>query len=169
MFNGSVAAKPSFDGSDQSSGKTKKARPPMAPRGTGRRAQLAMEAPGPALHRTGDVRRRRAFQAKRPGGGFDVAARKQPPRRGFIRVGTAPDGEPLYAAQWYEEPGEDMMRSYLSTARGPGWGLIACRTAPDYRVEDCVPLSEYPEGSQINRAILAAAWEFRVRPPRRGG
>jgi protein TonB len=85
------------------------------------------------------------------------------------RVGTAPNGEPLYAAQWYEEPGAEMMRSYLSTARGPGWGLIACRTAPDYRVEDCVALDEYPQGSQIARAALAAAWEFRVRPPRRGG
>jgi protein TonB len=85
------------------------------------------------------------------------------------RVGTAPNGEPLYAAEWYREPSDRMMRDYLSTARGPGWGLIACRTAPEYRVEDCVALSEYPEGSQINRAVLAMAWEFRVRPPRRGG
>lgn len=85
------------------------------------------------------------------------------------RVGTAPNGEPLYAAQWYREPEAAMMRSYLSTARGPGWGLIACRTALDYRVEDCVGLGEYPEGSQIERSALAAAWEFRVRPPRRGG
>ena len=46
---------------------------------------------------------------------------------------------------------------------------MACRTAPDYRVEDCVALHEYPSGSQINRAIIAAAWEFRVRPPRLGG
>ena len=85
------------------------------------------------------------------------------------RVGTAPNGEPLYAAEWYREPDDVMLRNYLSTARGPGWGLIACRTAPDYRVEDCVALNEYPEGSQINRAVLAAAWEFRVRPPRLGG
>jgi hypothetical protein len=49
------------------------------------------------------------------------------------------------------------MRAYLSTARGPGWGLIACRTAPDYRVEDCVALGEYPEGSQIARSALGAA------------
>jgi protein TonB len=40
---------------------------------------------------------------------------------------------------------------------------------PDYRVEDCVALDEYPQGSQINRAVLAAAWEFRVRPPFLGG
>lgn len=84
-------------------------------------------------------------------------------------VGTAPNGEPLYAAAWHREPRSDELRAYLSTARGPGWGLIACRTAPNYRVEDCVALDEYPAGSQINRAILAAAWEFQVRPPRRGG
>ena len=85
------------------------------------------------------------------------------------RVGTAPNGEPLYAAAWYREPSDGELRGYLSTASGPGWGLIACRTAPDYRVEDCVGLDEYPNGSQINRAVLAAAWQFQVRPPRRGG
>jgi len=84
-------------------------------------------------------------------------------------VGTAPNGEPLYAAAWYREPRPSDLGAYLATARGPGWGLIACRTAPGYRVEDCVPLAEYPAGSQINRAILAAAWEFKVLPPRRGG
>lgn len=85
------------------------------------------------------------------------------------RVGTAPNGEPLYAAAWYREPSDGELRGYLSTASGPGWGLIACRTVPDYRVEDCVALDEYPNGSQINRAVLAAAWQFRVRPPRLGG
>lgn len=94
---------------------------------------------------------------------------RSPAFRDTERVGTAPNGEPLYAAEWYHEPAADMLRAYLSTARGPGWGLIACRTAPDYRVEDCDALEEYPEGSQINRSVLAAAWEFRVRPPRRGG
>jgi protein TonB len=85
------------------------------------------------------------------------------------RVGTAPNGEPLYAAKWYRKPYDDELRGYLSTATGPGWGLIACRTAPDYRVEDCVGLEEHPRGSLINRAILAAAWQFKVRPPRLGG
>jgi protein TonB len=92
-----------------------------------------------------------------------------PAFRDSERVGTAPNGEPLYAAAWYREPRDDQLRDYLSTASGPGWGLIACRTAPDYRVEDCVGLDEYPNGSQITRAVLAAAWEFRVRPPRLGG
>lgn len=85
------------------------------------------------------------------------------------RVGTAPNGEPLYAASWYREPRPGELRGYLSTATGPGWGLIACRTVPDFRVEDCVALEEYPTGSNINRAVLAAAWQFRVRPPRLGG
>lgn len=85
------------------------------------------------------------------------------------RVGTAPNGEPLYAAAWYREPTNDELRGYLSTASGPGWGLVACRTVENYRVEDCVALEEYPAGSQMNRAILAAAWQFRVRPPRLGG
>ncbi len=84
-------------------------------------------------------------------------------------VGTAPNGEPLYAAAWYSRPRPEQLRGYLSTASGPGWGLIACRTVPDYRVEDCVGLDEYPHGSQITRAVLAAAWEFRVRPARVGG
>lgn len=85
------------------------------------------------------------------------------------RVGTAPNGEPLYAASWYREPRDDELAGYLSTARGPGWGLIACRTVPDYRVEDCVGIEEYPRGSNIMRSVLAAAWQFRVRPPRLGG
>ncbi|WP_374594153.1 hypothetical protein [Sphingosinicella sp.] len=83
--------------------------------------------------------------------------------------GTGPNGEPLYAASWYREPYDDELAGYLSTARGPGWGLIACRTVQDFRVEDCVALGEYPQGSQIARSVLAAAWQFRVRPPQIGG
>lgn len=93
-----------------------------------------------------------------------------PPVSDTPRVsGSGPNGEPLYAASWYREPYDDELRGYLSTATGPGWGLIACRTAPDYRVEDCVKVDEYPAGSNIARAVLAAAWQFRVRPPRVGG
>lgn len=83
--------------------------------------------------------------------------------------GTGPNGEPLYAAAWYREPYDDELAGYLSTATGPGWGLIACRTVANFRVEDCVAIAEYPRGSNINRSVLAAAWQFRVRPPRIGG
>ena len=85
------------------------------------------------------------------------------------RVGTAPGGQAMYAAAWYREPYADELAGYLSTADGPGWALIACRTAPEWRVEDCVALDEYPNGSNISRAVLAASWQFQVRPPRLGG
>ena len=83
--------------------------------------------------------------------------------------GSGPNGEPLYAAAWYREPYPDELRGYLSTARGPGYALIACRTVRDWRVEDCALLDEYPAGSGIGRAVMAAAWQFKVRPPRLGG
>jgi len=85
------------------------------------------------------------------------------------RVGTAPDGEPLFAARWYREPTDQELSGYLSTATGPGSALIACKTVADYYVEDCVLLGENPPGSQIGRAVMAAAWQFRVRPARIGG
>lgn len=85
------------------------------------------------------------------------------------RVGTAPNGEPLYAARWYREPYDSELAGYLSTARGPGWALIACKTVPEFRVEDCVALAEYPDNSQMARAVLAAAWQFKVRPPQLRG
>jgi protein TonB len=83
--------------------------------------------------------------------------------------GSGPNGEPLYAARWYREPYDNELSGYLSTAQGPGWGLIACKTVADFRVDDCIGLGEYPQGSNIMRAVLAAAWLFRVRPPRLGG
>lgn len=85
------------------------------------------------------------------------------------QVGTAPNGEPLYAARWYREPTDQELAGYLSTANGPGVALIACRTVSGYYVEDCQLLGESPQGSQIGRAVLAAAWQFRVRPARIGG
>ncbi len=85
------------------------------------------------------------------------------------QVGTAPNGEPLYAAKWYREPTDSELAGYLSTANGPGAALIACKTVAGYYVEDCVLLSESPQGSMMGRAVLAAAWQFRVRPARIGG
>lgn len=83
--------------------------------------------------------------------------------------GRGPNGEPLYAASWFREPYDSELRGYLSTARPPGWALIACRTVQDYRIDSCTLLDEYPDGAQIGRAVLAAAWQFRVRPPRLRG
>lgn len=96
---------------------------------------------------------------------------RRPEERGgdSPRVGTTPSGEPLYAAQWVREPYPDELRGYLQSARGPGWGLIICRTVPGNRVDDCEILDEFPSGSGLGRAVQAAAWQFQVRPPRVGG
>ena len=85
-------------------------------------------------------------------------------------VGTAPNGQPLYAAEWYREPTQTELAAYMprSLPQGGGWGLIACRTAPRYRVEDCVELGS-STGSRLAGAARQAAWQFLVRPPRRGG
>ncbi|MEG3180719.1 hypothetical protein [Sphingomonas sp. LT1P40] len=83
--------------------------------------------------------------------------------------GRGPKGEPLYAASWYREPYPSELNGYLSAATGPGWGLINCRTVANFRVDDCYGIAEYPEGSKIMRSVLAAAWQFQVRPPRVGG
>lgn len=106
----------------------------------------------------------------RPNAGYGPADTGNPRTAGDSeRVGTAPNGEPLYAARWYREPTDQELAGYLSTANGPGVALIACKTVAGYYVEDCVLVGESPEGSQIGRAVLAAAWQFRVRPARIGG
>ena len=85
------------------------------------------------------------------------------------RVGTAPNGQPMYAASWYPyEPTDQQMAGYLSTAE-PGWALVTCKTVADYRVEGCVGLDEYPDNSRLIQAVLAAAWQFRIRAPRVNG
>ncbi len=86
------------------------------------------------------------------------------------RVGTAPNGEPLYAAEWYREPTQAELSGYMAKRipEGPGWGLIACKTAERYHVTDCVELGNSP-GSRIAGGARQAAWQFLVRPPRIGG
>ncbi len=83
-----------------------------------------------------------------------------------VRVGTAPDGSPLYEAQWYRRPGKEF-DGFLSQA-SPGWGLVACRTIANFYVTDCVALGE-TQGSMLARSILAGSGVFLVRPPRQGG
>jgi protein TonB len=87
------------------------------------------------------------------------------------RVGTAPNGEPLYAAEWYREPTNRELDTYLpkTMPEGGGWGLIACRTIARYHVDDCVELGQAPPGSHLAGAVRQAAWQFLVRPPRVGG
>ena len=85
-------------------------------------------------------------------------------------AGRGPNGQVLYAAQWARKPTDAELGGYLP-ARMPdeGWGLIACRTVPGNRVEDCVELDQSPRGSHLASAVRQAAWQFRVRPPRKNG
>ena len=85
--------------------------------------------------------------------------------------GEGPGGRRLYNAEWFpRRPSNAELNGYL---RGPppdgGWALIACRTIPDYRVENCQVLGESPLGSGLGRAMREAAWQFRIRAPRING
>lgn len=84
-------------------------------------------------------------------------------------VGRAPNGEVLYAAEWARHPTDAELSGYLPANAPDGYGLVACRTIPDDRVDDCIELENYPAGSHLARAVRQAAWQFRVRPPRKGG
>jgi protein TonB len=84
-------------------------------------------------------------------------------------VGTGPHGETLYKAEWARRPTNAEVDGYLPPNAPDGFGLIACKTIPGDRVEDCVELDQEPRGSHLASAVRQAAWQFRVRPPRRNG
>jgi protein TonB len=84
-------------------------------------------------------------------------------------VGHGPNGEVLYAAEWAREPTDAELGGYLPRNAPEGYGLIACRTLPQNRVDDCIELDNYPRGSHLASAVRQAAWQFRVRPPRKNG
>lgn len=83
-------------------------------------------------------------------------------------VGHAPNGDVLYAAEWARHPTDTELGGYLPANAPDGFGLIACKTIPGDRVEDCVELDQTP-GSRLASAVRQAAWQFRVRPPRKNG
>jgi len=84
-------------------------------------------------------------------------------------VGRGPNGDLLYAADWARKPTNAELSGYLPPDAPDGYGLIACKTLPQNRVDDCVELENYPRGSHLASAVRQAAWQFRVKPPRKNG
>lgn len=83
-------------------------------------------------------------------------------------VGRGPNGEVLYNAEWARRPTDAEIGGYWPR-NVTGWGLVACKTVPDDRVDECVELDQSPRGSHLASAVRQAAWQFRVRPPRKNG
>lgn len=84
-------------------------------------------------------------------------------------IGRGPNGEALYNAEWAREPTDAELSGYLPRNAPDGYGLVECRTIPNDRVDDCIELENNPPGSHLASAVRQAAWQFRVRPPRKGG
>ena len=106
-------------------------------------------------------------RAARSDGG---AQGEQAANGGSTGAGSGPNGAQLFDADWYKRPTDAELTPYLPTGRSSiGSGLIACRTVERFRVEDCHILDESPAGSGLGRAVLNAAWQFRVLPPRVNG
>ncbi|HKR90918.1 energy transducer TonB [Novosphingobium sp.] len=84
--------------------------------------------------------------------------------------GEGPGGAILYNADWFKAPTDAQLGGYLpANAPQEGWGMIACQTLDHYRVDNCQILGESPRGSGFGRAVLEAAWQFQVVPPRING
>ncbi len=115
------------------------------------------------VFRTGDISRIKSAEAQTTPGNTDAASADR-------SAGAGPGGAKLYNAEWYREPTQAEMDYYMPKGlRQTSWGEIACRAAPDFRVEDCQELAEGPAGSGIARSMRQAAWQYRVRPPRMNG
>ena len=88
----------------------------------------------------------------------------------IVGGGAGPNGEPLYNAEWQRPPTSAELAFYLPRGTTPqGWGMIACQTVANYRVDNCEEIGQSPVGSGLARAVRQAAWQFRVLPPRIGG
>jgi hypothetical protein len=121
---------------------------------------LVMEREQMASADIGRLPRRGAAEAG-PGTG-DSAAASGP--------GEGPGGVQLFEAEWYRRPSHAELASYLpGDAPAEGWGLVACKTVDEFRVENCQALGESPAGSGFARAVRLASWQFLVRPPRVNG
>ncbi|TCM40596.1 hypothetical protein [Novosphingobium sp. ST904] len=89
---------------------------------------------------------------------------------GTYGPGEGPGGAVLYNADWFRPPTDAQLGGYLPATRpDSGWGMIACQIMEHYKVDNCQILGESPRGSGFGRAVLNAAWQFQVLPPRING
>ncbi|UAK26125.1 hypothetical protein [Sphingomonas nostoxanthinifaciens] len=82
---------------------------------------------------------------------------------------TGPGGEKLYAVEWYREPTDAELHTYMPRASPGSWGEIMCQTIERFHVDNCRELADSPPGSGLARGMREAAFQFLVRPPRIGG
>lgn len=84
--------------------------------------------------------------------------------------GEGSGGQQLFNAEWYREPTDAELATYLPPNLPLGsWGTIACQTVARYHVENCRSIGEQPLGSGLGRALRLASWQFLVLPPRKNG
>ncbi len=121
----------------------------------------APKAPTPSWIEMSSTDMAAADISKIPAGGSGSAGDSE-------AVGRGPNGEVLYNAEWARRPTDAEIGGYWPR-NATGWGLVACKTVPGNRVEDCVELDQSPRGSHLASAVRQAAWQFRVRPPRKNG
>ena len=131
-------------------------KPTITPPPTGELKMI--ELTKPELSKTDEAMASQAGPAQGSGRGGDSAV-----------VGTGPRGETLYAAEWLREPTNQEIGFYMKPDNGPGYGDIICKTYPQYRVDDCYRLGSVPASAKLDRVMLAASWQFKVRPPRKNG
>ncbi|MFM9827106.1 MAG: hypothetical protein ACKVOB_00005, partial [Sphingomonas sp.] len=98
-----------------------------------------------------------ASDISRHGAKSAASAETGPAPGDSIASGNAPNGEPLFNADWYREPTDSQMAYYLPRGLREGAALIACKTAPKYHVEDCQILGEDPPGTGLARGVRNAA------------
>jgi protein TonB len=82
-----------------------------------------------------------------------------------------PNGQLLYAAEWYRRPTDAELSPFMPHHQLPegAYGEIACRTVARFHVEDCQELGDSFPGIGIARGMRQAAFQFLVRPPRVNG
>ena len=133
-------------------------KPTITPPPTGKLEMIELTKPEMATTDEAMANQSAAAPAEGTGRGGDTAI-----------VGKGPKGETLYAAEWLREPTDQEIGFYMKPDNGPGYGDIICKTYPRFRVDDCYRLGSVPASSKLDRVMLEASWQFKVRPPRKNG